>query len=80
MAEEFERRRAEPVVERTYVSGGSGAAGIIALIVAIAIGAFVFFTFYDRGTTPNSVEPTPRVTAPNATPPAKTAPPAPSTK
>jgi hypothetical protein len=54
MAEEFERRRAEPVVERTHVSGGSGAAGVIALIVAIAIGAFVFFTFYDRGT-PNSV-------------------------
>jgi uncharacterized protein HemX len=85
MATEFERRPSEPVVERTYLNSGNGAAGMIALIVALAIGAFVFFTFYNSGSTPSG--PTPRATTQDkappvvpATPPAKTTTPTPSTK
>jgi hypothetical protein len=85
MATEFERRPTEPGVERNYIAGGGGTAGVVALIVAIAIGAFVFFTFYNRDISPTSVSTTPRVTAPDrtpttATPPASTTTPAPSTK
>ena len=84
MATEYERQPADRVVERNTVTSVGGGAGVVALIVALLVGAFVFFTFYDRAPTP-TVSTSPRVIVPDRSPPAKTAPspstaPAPSTK
>ena len=67
-------RPSERIVERHYTSDG-GIGVVIGLIVALAIGAFLFFTFYDRGSAPTVTTPTVTKTVP-ITPPA----PAPSTK
>ncbi len=72
MATEYERPT-ERIVERHY-SSDSGIGVIVGFIVALAIGAFVFFTFYDRGSPPTTSAPTVTKTVPN------TPAPAPSTK
>ena len=66
MATEYERP-SKRIVERHYTSD-SGIGVIVGLILALAIGAFVFLTFYDRAA------------APSAPAPPTTPPPAPSIK
>jgi hypothetical protein len=57
----------------------SSLGAVIALIIALAIGAFIFFTFYDRGVPTTATTPTVTKTVPTTTPAPRSAP-APSTK
>jgi hypothetical protein len=66
MATEYDRP-SERIVERHYTRDGSMGVAL-ALIVALAIGAFVFFTFYDRGTAPGTTKPTVTKSVPTPAP------------
>ncbi len=66
MATEYERPT-ERIVERHYTSD-SGVGIIVGLIIALAIGAFVFFTFYDRGGPHTAAPPSVTKTVPTTTP------------
>lgn len=69
---------AQQTVDRHVSTVGNSLGIIIGLIVVLAIGALVFFTFFDRTPTGPTVVKSPSVT--KTAPPANTATPTPTTK